>query len=179
MPLISSGPSCIVLSIPGAYRCVSGREAGHRAFAIACGPMDPTAALAFIASNHRAVLATTRADGSPQLSLVAAGVDGDTVVVVHPRDRHEDQEPAPSSPGLAHRVHRQLLRGLGPGRGPGRGRLAPRGHGRARGLLPRRSRASIPTGTTTAPPWSESGGSCCGSPSSGPGPTAPADRRQP
>ncbi len=38
-------------------------------------------ALAFIASNHRAVLATSRSDGHPQLSLVAAGVDGDTVVV--------------------------------------------------------------------------------------------------
>jgi PPOX class probable F420-dependent enzyme len=43
--------------------------------------MDRTAALAFITQNHRAVLATTRADGTPQLSLVAAGVDGDTVVV--------------------------------------------------------------------------------------------------
>jgi PPOX class probable F420-dependent enzyme len=43
--------------------------------------MDPAAALAFIARHHRAVLATSRADGNPQLSLVAAGVDGDTVVV--------------------------------------------------------------------------------------------------
>ncbi len=43
--------------------------------------MDPDAALAFIASNHRAVLATFRADGNPQLSLVAAGVLDDTVVV--------------------------------------------------------------------------------------------------
>jgi PPOX class probable F420-dependent enzyme len=43
--------------------------------------MEVAAALAFIAQNHRAVLATTRADGTPQLSLVAVGVDGDTVVV--------------------------------------------------------------------------------------------------
>jgi PPOX class probable F420-dependent enzyme len=43
--------------------------------------MEPAAALAFIAGHHRAVLATSRADGHPQLSLVAAGVDGDTVVV--------------------------------------------------------------------------------------------------
>jgi PPOX class probable F420-dependent enzyme len=43
--------------------------------------MDPAAALAFIARHHRAVLATSRADGNPQLSLVAAGVGGDTVVV--------------------------------------------------------------------------------------------------
>jgi PPOX class probable F420-dependent enzyme len=43
--------------------------------------MDRAVALAFIARHHRAVLATSRADGNPQLSLVAAGVDGDTVVV--------------------------------------------------------------------------------------------------
>ena len=43
--------------------------------------METHEALAFIAQHHRAVLATTRRDGSPQLSLVAAGVDGDTVVV--------------------------------------------------------------------------------------------------
>jgi len=37
--------------------------------------------LQFVAANHRAVLATTRADGATQLSPVAAGVDGDVVVV--------------------------------------------------------------------------------------------------
>ncbi|MGA3215713.1 MAG: PPOX class F420-dependent oxidoreductase [Acidimicrobiales bacterium] len=43
--------------------------------------MEIPKALEFIARNHRAVLATTRGDGSPQLSLVAAGVEGGTVVV--------------------------------------------------------------------------------------------------
>ncbi|MGD0983814.1 MAG: PPOX class F420-dependent oxidoreductase [Acidimicrobiales bacterium] len=43
--------------------------------------MEPYDALQFITRHHRAVLATTRRDGSPQLSLVTAGVDGDTVVV--------------------------------------------------------------------------------------------------
>lgn len=43
--------------------------------------MDLGTALDFIAHNHRAVLATSRADGNPQLSLVAAGVEDDTVVV--------------------------------------------------------------------------------------------------
>ncbi len=43
--------------------------------------MDISSALDFIAANHRAVLATTRADGNPQLSLVAVAVDDDTVVV--------------------------------------------------------------------------------------------------
>ena len=44
-------------------------------------PMEPAVALAFIERNHRAVLATSRADDRPQLSLVAAAVDGDAVVV--------------------------------------------------------------------------------------------------
>ena len=43
--------------------------------------MELAAALDFIAANHRAVLATSRADGNPQLSLVAAGVFDDAVVV--------------------------------------------------------------------------------------------------
>jgi PPOX class probable F420-dependent enzyme len=43
--------------------------------------VDRSEALAFITDNHRAVLATTRADGKPQLSLVAAATDGDVVVV--------------------------------------------------------------------------------------------------
>ena len=43
--------------------------------------MDLAKALDFVRSHHRAVLATSRADGGPQLSPVAAGVDGDTVVV--------------------------------------------------------------------------------------------------
>jgi len=43
--------------------------------------MDRATALDFIAQHHRAVLATTRADGNPQLSLVAAGTDGAGVVV--------------------------------------------------------------------------------------------------
>jgi PPOX class probable F420-dependent enzyme len=37
--------------------------------------MDRDAALEFIRSNHRGVLATTRSDGSPQMSPVTAGVD--------------------------------------------------------------------------------------------------------
>jgi PPOX class probable F420-dependent enzyme len=43
--------------------------------------MDTATALDFIARHHRTVLATTRADGHPQLSLVAAGVEDDKVVV--------------------------------------------------------------------------------------------------
>ena len=40
----------------------------------------------FIAEHHRAVLATTRADGGPQLSLVAAASAEDGTVVVSSRE---------------------------------------------------------------------------------------------
>ncbi len=43
--------------------------------------MDIDAALDFVRRHHRAVLATTRGDGRPQLSPVAAGVLDDKVVV--------------------------------------------------------------------------------------------------
>lgn len=43
--------------------------------------MDIGEALDVVRRQHRAVLATTRGDGHPQLSPVAAGVLGDTVVV--------------------------------------------------------------------------------------------------
>jgi len=43
--------------------------------------MDRSSALDFVRRHHRCVLATSRADGSPQLSLVVAGVLDDTVVV--------------------------------------------------------------------------------------------------
>src|ERR1700723_3057718 len=48
--------------------------------------MDRESALEFIRRNHHAVLATTRADGEPQLSPVAAGVDDDGAVVISTRE---------------------------------------------------------------------------------------------
>jgi PPOX class probable F420-dependent enzyme len=48
--------------------------------------MDIAIALDFIAHNHRAVLATSRADGYPQLSLVATTVDDDDKVVISTRE---------------------------------------------------------------------------------------------
>jgi len=47
--------------------------------------MDVDAALEFIASQHHAVLATLKADGTPQLSPVTAGVDDGGRVVVSTR----------------------------------------------------------------------------------------------
>ncbi|MGH8994112.1 MAG: PPOX class F420-dependent oxidoreductase [Acidimicrobiia bacterium] len=49
--------------------------------------MDADEAREFIGKNHRAILATYRADGSPQMSLVVADVDpGDGMVVVSSRE---------------------------------------------------------------------------------------------
>ena len=44
--------------------------------------MTPEAARDFLRTNHRAVLATFRSDGRPQLSPVGAGVDGEGRVIV-------------------------------------------------------------------------------------------------
>jgi len=47
--------------------------------------MDIAAARAFLAANHRAVLATHRGDGSPQLSPVLVGVDPQGRAVISTR----------------------------------------------------------------------------------------------
>lgn len=43
--------------------------------------MDTARALEFVRENHRAVLATTRRDGRPQLSPIIAAADGNVVIV--------------------------------------------------------------------------------------------------
>ncbi|HWC35828.1 MAG TPA: PPOX class F420-dependent oxidoreductase [Mycobacteriales bacterium] len=48
--------------------------------------MDTPAAIEFIRSNHRAVLATLRRDGSPQLTPVTVGVDAEGDVVISSRE---------------------------------------------------------------------------------------------
>ena len=48
--------------------------------------MDIDQARSFVEKNHRAVLATTRRDGRPQLSPVAVGVDSAGHVVVSTRE---------------------------------------------------------------------------------------------
>lgn len=48
--------------------------------------MDVANALDFIRKNHRAVLATTRADGTTQMSPVTVGVDDQDCVVVSTRE---------------------------------------------------------------------------------------------
>jgi len=48
--------------------------------------VDIGEAVAFIGANHRAVLATTRADGHPQLSPVTAAVDEHGVVLISTRE---------------------------------------------------------------------------------------------
>jgi PPOX class probable F420-dependent enzyme len=48
--------------------------------------MDTAVAQEFLRDNHRAVLATSRADGRPQLSPVTATVDGDGRVIISTRE---------------------------------------------------------------------------------------------
>ncbi|HEX6239097.1 MAG TPA: PPOX class F420-dependent oxidoreductase [Acidimicrobiales bacterium] len=48
--------------------------------------MDTATALDFIRDNHRAVLATTRSDGTTQMSPVTPGVDGEERVVISTRE---------------------------------------------------------------------------------------------
>jgi PPOX class probable F420-dependent enzyme len=60
--------------------------------------VDIESVLSFAASNHRAIMATTRADGRPQLSPVTAGVDDSGHLVVSTREtaakvRNLEREP--------------------------------------------------------------------------------------
>ena len=48
--------------------------------------MEVAEALTFLRENHRAVLATARRDGRPQMSPVSATVDDDGVVVISTRE---------------------------------------------------------------------------------------------
>ncbi len=48
--------------------------------------MDLDRARDFLRTHHRAVLATSRADGSPQLSPVLAGIDGEGRVLISTRE---------------------------------------------------------------------------------------------
>lgn len=48
--------------------------------------MEIAAAIDFIRSNHRGVLATLRKDGSPQLTPITVSVDADGMVVVSSRE---------------------------------------------------------------------------------------------
>jgi PPOX class probable F420-dependent enzyme len=48
--------------------------------------MQISEALEFVRANHRAVLATTRRDGTPQLSPVTAGVDDGGRIVISTRE---------------------------------------------------------------------------------------------
>ena len=48
--------------------------------------MQPEQARDFLRANHRAVLATSRADGRPQLSPVTCGLDGAGRVIISTRE---------------------------------------------------------------------------------------------
>ena len=48
--------------------------------------VDTDAARTFLRANHRAVMATTRADGTTQMSPITVGVDADGRAVVSSRE---------------------------------------------------------------------------------------------
>jgi PPOX class probable F420-dependent enzyme len=48
--------------------------------------VDVGTALAFLRANHHAVLATTRADGRPQLSPIVANVDDEGLIAISSRE---------------------------------------------------------------------------------------------
>ncbi len=75
------GPADLALFSGDAEAHAPPGRSGAGPRALTFGAMEAHEALEFIRQHHRAVLATTRRDGSPQLSLVAAGVDGDKVVI--------------------------------------------------------------------------------------------------
>ena len=99
-------------------------------------------------------------DGRPQLSNVGYAYDPDAAAVPGLGDRRPRQDPQPRArpPGHAARRLEGLLdvgRRRGHRRPHPRRRRPGRRHGRGtRHLLPRRSTASTPTGTSTAPRWS-------------------------
>ena len=155
---------------------VSGRG---RAGAIAFGVMD----IAIGARLHRAQ-PPSRAGHDPRRRPPPAvsrwpPPSTTTTVVVSTRETAMKTKNLRRRPaGLADRLHRQLLRELRPGRGTRRGGVAARGHGRSRGLLPPDLGRASRLGRVPRRHGPTSSGSCCASPSSAPGPTAPAERRR-
>src|SRR5690242_563086 len=67
-----------------ARSCTSTNGAG--ASASTAPDMDPARATAFLRTHHRAVLATTRSGGRPQLSPVTCAVDDEGRVLISTRE---------------------------------------------------------------------------------------------
>ncbi|HEY8544228.1 MAG TPA: pyridoxamine 5'-phosphate oxidase family protein, partial [Acidimicrobiales bacterium] len=81
--------------------------------------MDRAAAIEFIRRNHQGVLATTRADGSTQMSPVTAGVDDEGRVEISSREtaykvRHLRARPYAAYCGFTDRFFGEWVQVEGP-----------------------------------------------------------------
>ena len=93
------------------------------------------------ATNHHAVLATLRQDGSPQLTPVLAGVDdAGQVGDQYPGDRVQGQPRPAHRPGVALRAAGRLLRRVDLRRRPGDDRVVAGRDGRPGRVLPQHLR---------------------------------------
>lgn len=98
--------------------------------------MDIQRATDFLRSHHRAILATRRSDGSPQLSPIVAAVDDDGAILISTRTGRQGPEPGPRPARLPLRDQRRVLRSVDPGRRDRRNCPSSRRSRAAGGLLP-------------------------------------------
>ena len=98
--------------------------------------VDRAALTEFLRTRHRAIIITTRADGSPQSSPVTCGVDGEGRIVVSTYPERAKVGNARGTRGCRSACCPTNSTGLGPGGGPGRGVDLPE-RSTAGGVFPR------------------------------------------
>ncbi len=123
--------------------------------------MDIDAARQFLRTNHQAVMATTRADGSTQMTPITVGVDPEGRAIVSSREtaykvRHLTALPYAAICVFPDRFYGEWVQV----EGPSRSCTCPRPWSRSSPTTAT-SAASTPTGTTTGRRWSATGGSSC------------------
>ena len=144
--------------------------------------VDRDELLAFVRPRHHVILATTRADGSAQVSPVTAGVDtgGRLVVSTYPQ-RAKVGEPPTSSRRVGVRLVGRVERPVGPGRRHRRGARSSGRAGAADRVLPKHLGRAPGLGRVPRARCSSKGSVSFGSPSidgvrSRPGDSRPSSR---